>query len=115
MKRTAIIVILVALVAAAQLISAQEPARVVEISAKRFEFNPKQVTLKRGEKVTIRLVSTDRAHGLLIKPLGVDLDADDGKPGEITITPDAAGTFPAICDHYCGSGHGNMKMTIVVE
>ena len=115
MKRTAIIVILVALVAAAQFGSAQEPTRVVEISAKRFEFNPKQVTLKRGEKVTIRLVSTDRAHGLLIKPLGVDLDADDGKPGEITITPDAAGTFPAICDHYCGSGHGNMKMTIVVE
>ena len=116
MKRTAIIVILVALIAAAQLGSAQEPApRVVEISAKRFEFNPKQVTLKRGEKVTLRLVSTDRAHGLLVKPLGVDLDADDGKPGEITITPDTAGTFPAICDHYCGSGHGNMKMTIVVE
>ncbi|HSY52415.1 MAG TPA: cupredoxin domain-containing protein [Thermoanaerobaculia bacterium] len=115
MKRTAIIVSLVALVAAAQFGSAQEPPRVVEISAKRFEFNPKQVTLKRGEKVTIRLVSTDRAHGLLIKPLGVDLDADDGKPGEITITPDAVGTFPAICDHYCGSGHGNMKMTIVVE
>jgi cytochrome c oxidase subunit II len=114
-KRTAIIIILVAFVAAAQFGSAQEPARVVEISAKRFEFNPKQVTLKRGEKVTIRLVSTDRAHGLLIKPLGVDLDADDGKPGEITITPDTAGTFPAICDHYCGSGHGNMKMTIVVE
>jgi cytochrome c oxidase subunit 2 len=116
MKRTAIIVILVALSAAAQLGTAQEPApRVVEITAKRFEFNPKQVTLKRGEKVTIRLVSTDRAHGLLVKPLGVDLDADDGKPGEITITPDAAGTFPAICDHYCGSGHGNMKMTVVVE
>ena len=115
MKRTATIVILVALVAAAQFGSAQEPARVVEISAKRFEFNPKQVTLKRGEKVTIRLVSTDRAHGLLVKPLGVDLDADNGKPGEITITPDTAGTFPAICDHYCGSGHGNMKMTIVVE
>jgi len=114
-KRTAIIISLVALVVAAQFGSAQEPARVVEISAKRFEFNPKQVTLKRGEKVTIRLVSTDRAHGLLIKPLGVDLDADNGKPGEITITPDAAGTFPAICDHYCGSGHGNMKMTIIVE
>ena len=26
-----------------------------------------------------------------------------------------AGRYAAICDHYCGSGHGNMKMTIVVE
>jgi len=112
-KRIAIIIIVLA---ATQLTLAQQSApRVVEISAKRFEFNPKQITLKRGEPVTIRLVSTDRAHGLLIKPLGVDLDADDGKPAEITITPDAAGTYGAICDHYCGSGHGNMKMTVVVE
>ena len=113
MKRTLTVI---ALIVITQLGSAQEPApRVIEITAKRFEFNPKQITLKRGEPVTIRLVSTDRAHGLLVKPLGVDLDADDGKPAQITITPDAAGTFPAICDHYCGSGHGNMKMTVIVE
>jgi cytochrome c oxidase subunit 2 len=113
MKRT-IVVLLV--VAATQLGLAQEPApRVVEITAKRFEFNPKQITLKHGEKVTLRLISTDRAHGLLIKPLGVDLDADSGQPSEITITPETAGTYPAICDHYCGSGHGNMKMSVIVE
>ena len=28
----------------------------------------------------------------------------------MTVTPAAAGTFDAICDDYCGSGHGNMKM-----
>ena len=113
MKRIAITAVLALLAAIS---TAQQPApRVVEITAKRFEFNPKQITLKRGEPVTIRLVSTDRAHGLLVKPLGVDLDADDGSPSEITITPIAAGTFPAICDHYCGSGHGNMKMTVIVE
>jgi len=112
-KRTLIVIVLIVIT---QLGLAQEPApRVIEITARRFEFNPKQITLKRGEPVTIRLVSTDRAHGLLVKPLGVDLDADDGKPAQITITPDAAGTFPAICDHYCGSGHGNMKMTVIVE
>jgi cytochrome c oxidase subunit 2 len=112
-KRTLVVV---ALIVITQLGLAQEPApRVVEITAKRFEFNPKQITLKRGEPVTIRLVSSDRAHGLLVKPLGLDLDADDGKPAQITITPTAAGTFPAICDHYCGSGHGNMKMTVIVE
>jgi len=31
------------------------------------------------------------------------------------ITPPIAGTFTTICDIFCGSGHGNMKMTIVVE
>jgi cytochrome c oxidase subunit 2 len=95
---------------------AQEtPPRVVEITARKFEFTPKQITLKRGERVTIRIVSSDRAHGFLVRPLDLDLDADLGKPAEKTITPDTAGTFPAICDHYCGSGHGNMKMTVIVE
>jgi cytochrome c oxidase subunit II len=89
-------------------------ALVVIINAKRFEFTPKEVTLKKGEPVTIRLVATDHAHGLLVKPLGIDLDAKPDAPDEITITPKAEGTFNAICDHYCGVGHGNMKMTFVV-
>ena len=49
-------------------------ARVVEIHAKRFSFTPDTVTLQQGERVTIRLIADDRAHGLLVKPLGVDLD-----------------------------------------
>ena len=84
---------------------------VITIHAKRFEFSPSEVHLKRGEPVTIRLVSDDRTHGLSSKPLGIELDGND----EVTITPATAGTFRAICDHYCGSGHGNMKMTFVVE
>lgn len=111
MKRSFLCLLFVASLASAQPAS----PRVVEISAKRFEFAPNVVTLRRGEAVTIRLTALDRAHGLLVKPLGIDLDADRGDPDEVTITPKAAGTFPAICDHYCGMGHGNMKMTFVVE
>jgi len=111
-KRSLVLLLLIA-----SLASAQQPAppRVIEISAKRFEYAPNVVTLKAGETVTIRLSSLDRAHGLLVKPLGIDLDADHGSPDEVTITPKVTGHFPAICDHYCGMGHGNMKMTFVVK
>jgi len=111
-KRSFLVLLFLAVVA-----HAQQPAtpRVIDISAKRFEFNPSVVTLHQGETVKIRLTAADHAHGLLIKPLGIDLDADPGLPDEITITPKAAGRFPAICDHYCGMGHGNMKMVFVVE
>ena len=108
--KNAIILLLLAVAA-----SGQPVPRVVDISAKRFEFAPNVITLKKDEPVTIRLSSMDRAHGLLIDALGVDLDAEEGKPGEVTITPHETGRFPAICDHYCGSGHGNMKMLFVVE
>ena len=84
---------------------------VITIHAKRFEFSPSEVHLKRGEQVTIRLVSDDRAHGLSSKPLQLELDGND----EATITPNVTGTFKAICDHYCGTGHGNMKLTFVVD
>ena len=107
------LILLIAILAAAA--AGQTSPRVVEVSAKRFEFTPNIITLKKGEPVTIRLVSTDRAHGLLIHELDVDLDASEGSPAEVTVTPQHEGRFEAICDHYCGSGHGGMKMTVFVE
>jgi cytochrome c oxidase subunit 2 len=113
-----VIVIVTFIAVAATVLIAQTPSpapRVVEISAKRFEFSPNVVKLAKDEPVTIHFTSSDRAHGLFVKALNIDLDADAGKPSEITVTPHEAGTFAAICDHYCGSGHGNMKMSFVVE
>jgi cytochrome c oxidase subunit 2 len=96
-------------------IDAPSPSQTIDIGAKRFEFTPAVVHLKKGEPVTIRLTTTDRPHGLMVKALGIDLDAAEGQPDSVTITPGQAGTFDAICDHYCGMGHGGMKMKFVVE
>lgn len=95
--------------------AAGEAPRIVEIVAKRFEFNPKEVTLKKGETVTLRFRSEDVTHGFLLKKLKLDVDIVPGKTVEATITPEAPGTYTAICDHFCGAGHGNMKMKVVVE
>ena len=89
--------------------------RVVTISAKRFEFTPKQITLKRGEPVTLRVSAEDREHGFYQKDLNIDLDLTRDHPSEVTITPEKAGQFVAICDHFCGWGHRKMKMEINVE
>jgi cytochrome c oxidase subunit II len=45
--------------------------RVVALTAKRFEYSPKEFTLKRGEPVTLRIQSEDVAHGLFSKKLKV--------------------------------------------
>jgi cytochrome c oxidase subunit 2 len=94
--------------------SASAP-RVIAITAKRFEFNPKEVTLKKGETVTLRLTTADVTHGFFQKELGIDLEIEPGKTAEVTITPKVAGSYTIICDHFCGSGHGNMKMTVAVQ
>ena len=94
---------------------AQGTPRVVEITAKRFEFTPKEITVKQGETVTLRLTSEDVTHGFYMKALGIDAVIEPGHPTEITITPRTTGSFTTICDHFCGEGHGNMHMKIVVE
>jgi len=93
---------------------AAEP-RVVEIVAKRFQFTPNQVTLKKDEPVTLRLRSEDVIHGFLMKKLGIDAVIEPGKTIDVPLTPHQAGKFVTICDHFCGVGHGNMKMTLLVE
>ena len=94
---------------------AQDEPRVVAITARRFEFSPNQITLAKGETVKLRIRSEDVTHGLFLRPLGIDTEIVPGQVTELTVTPQAAGTYRAICDHFCGAGHGGMKMTIVVQ
>ena len=89
--------------------------RVVEIVARRFQFTPAEVTLKKDEPVILRLRSEDVTHGFFMKKLGIDATIAPGQPTDVPLTPHEAGRFVTICDHFCGSGHGNMKLVITVE
>jgi cytochrome c oxidase subunit 2 len=89
--------------------------RVVEITAKRFAFSPDKVTLKKGETVKLRIHSEDVTHGFFLRPLKLDEEIPAGQTVDVTVTPQTAGTFTTICDHFCGANHGNMSMTITVE
>ncbi len=104
----------VALLGRVPVARAQEP-RVITIAAKRFAFSPSEVRLKKGEPVTIRISSADVTHGMYMKALGIDAEIEPGKTTEVTFTPQVTGRFSAICDHFCGAGHGNMHMDFVVE
>lgn len=97
-----------------QKVSAQEP-RVIDVTAKRFAFAPSSITLKKGETVALRIRSEDVTHGFFSRQLKIDETIEPGKTAEVMLTPQTAGTFTTICDHFCGAGHGNMSMTIVVE
>ena len=92
-----------------------DDVRVVDITAKRFAFSPDKITLKRGQTVKLRLHSEDVTHGFFLRPLKLDEEIPAGETAEVTVTPQEAGTFTTICDHFCGANHGNMNMTIVVE
>ncbi len=93
---------------------AQEP-RVINIVAKRFEFTPNQITLKKGEPVKLLLTSGDVTHGFFLRPLKIDEVNEPGKTTAVNLTPQTPGTYLLICDHFCGVNHAAMNMKIVVE
>jgi cytochrome c oxidase subunit 2 len=91
--------------------NAQGTGQTIEIHAKRFDFSPAEITLKKGQPTTIKLYSDDVPHSLVIKELGVNKEFSKGHPQEITITPDKTGDFRGKCGRFCGSGHGSMALT----
>jgi len=90
--------------------------RVIRVTAKRFEYAPAEITLRRGEPVVLELTSLDRDHGFRCDELGLRADV---KPGEVTrvrLVPQQVGRFPFACDVFCGDGHEDMAGEIdVVE
>jgi cytochrome c oxidase subunit 2 len=94
----------------------QHPPRRIEVTAKRFEYAPGEITLHKGEPVVLVLKSADVAHGLRFKELAVDVKVGKGGTAEVAFTPAKTGTFVGHCSVFCGSGHGEMTLTLhVVE
>jgi cytochrome c oxidase subunit II len=93
---------------------AQKPARVIEVHARRFAFEPSSITVHRGETIRLQLISDDVPHSLLIKSLGINEAASKSHPGDILFTPNQAGDFEGRCGRFCGSGHGNMHFVVHV-
>lgn len=97
-------------------VRAQESPKTIQIVARRFAFEPAEITLKKGQPVVLVLKSEDVAHGLRFRDLNLDVKVDKGATGELRFTPDKTGDFTGHCSVFCGSGHGSMMLTLhVVE
>ena len=88
--------------------------RVVRISAKRFDFTPPEVHLKKGETVVLELTSEDRVHGFNLPAFKIRRDIAPKEVTRVTLTPDKEGTFSFRCDVFCGDGHEDMTGTLIV-
>jgi cytochrome c oxidase subunit 2 len=90
--------------------------RQIEVTAKRFAYAPGEITLKKGEPVVLLIKSADVAHGLRFRELNLDAKIDKGGTARLSFTPDRTGDFVGHCSVFCGSGHGEMTLTLhVVE
>lgn len=84
----------------------------VVLKATNFQYDQAEYRVKKGQPVTISLDNSQGVHGAAIKEFNVKLDNSNKT---FTFTPDKTGSFPITCSIMCGSGHANMKSTLIVE
>ena len=82
--------------------------QVIHMTAKKFEYTPNEITLKKGVPVVLEITSLDRDHGFKVPELGVRADVKPGETTRVRIVPDRVGRFEFRCDVFCGSGHEDM-------
>jgi cytochrome c oxidase subunit 2 len=101
-------------------------------SAKKYEFTPTDIHVRKGTHVRLKVTSTDRDHGIEVDvfPQGSD---KQGQPGlkfsvqkpifklpkneaqTIEFTAEQPGSYEFKCSVFCGTGHRGMKGHIIVD
>ena len=115
-----------------QVLAQAQQTQVVELKAKKYEFDPSPVHVKAGVKVQLKITALDHDHGFKIAmyPDGAESNGTPGliftsaqdclllKKGETTTVEfitQTHGTYPFRCCHKCGLGHSGMKGELIVE
>jgi cytochrome c oxidase subunit II len=95
--------------------AADQNEPVIKITAKKFEYSPGSIKIKKGVPVILELTSLDVMHGFNCPKLGVRTDIKPGEISRVRILAQKAGVYGFYCDVFCGSGHEEMNGKIIVE
>jgi heme/copper-type cytochrome/quinol oxidase subunit 2 len=106
--------------------------RSITITAHQYAYDPSTIEVNKGDRVRVRLVSTDVTHGFYLE--GYDVDAkvrredptfwlrhpseknEDYKPvDEISFVANRAGKFHYRCSITCGYMHPFMNGVLIVR
>jgi cytochrome c oxidase subunit 2 len=93
---------------------AQPRERVIRITARKFEFVPEEIALKKGEPVVLEFTTADVLMGFNAPDFKVRTDIVPGQVARVRLSPDRTGDFDFFCDNFCGEGHETMSGKIRV-
>jgi heme/copper-type cytochrome/quinol oxidase subunit 2 len=75
------------------------------------------IEVNRGERVVLKLISSDVVHGFSLKDYGVFVNQgiQPGMPALVSFVADKPGEFTFTCNAICGKNHETMKGTLIVR
>jgi heme/copper-type cytochrome/quinol oxidase subunit 2 len=111
---------------------ADRDVQVFEVTAKKYEYTPSPIRVRRGAKVQLQITSLDKTRGFKINlyPDGSDakvIPASSSVPQEdcfkiekrtptvIRFVARKPGTYSFHCCNRCGISHGGMEGQLIVE
>ena len=112
--------------------NASESVQVIDVTARKYEFNPSPIHVKQGTKVQLKVTALDHVHGFRIGSTPEN-GKDAGTPGLIFSTGEGCqriekgqtatveflaqkpGTYAFKCCVHCGWHHRSMKGELVVD
>ena len=103
-----------ALLAAGIGVRAAAEEKVIKVVARKFVFLPNEIPLKVGEPVVLEFTAPEVVMGFNLPDFKLRTDIIPGQVSRVKLTPDRKGTFPFVCDIFCGDGHEGMEGKIVV-
>jgi len=84
----------------------------VRMVAGRYGFYPKTLTLPAETPITFRWVSLDVIHGVHIPMTNMSTMIVPGYVAQVTTALHHSGSYPLLCNEYCGMGHAHMWSNI---
>src|SRR6266478_5550960 len=84
-------------------------ANEIKVTARKFEFDPNAIHVKKGDHVKLLITAVDHDHGFKLESFKIEQLLKKGETTTVEFTADQAGTFPFACAHFCGLGHRKMK------
>ncbi len=89
--------------------------REIKVTARQWEFTPNPIVVNQGERVRLRITSTDVPHGFALPDFGINEVLNPGQEVTVEFTADKAGQFGFFCSVQCGIGHSGMRGSLIVK
>ena len=88
---------------------------IVKVVARRFHYEPSEISLKAAQTTVLEITSLDFVHGFKIPDLNLRADLPPGRVTKVRVKFDKPGDYTFLCDNFCGDGHEEMSGKFVVR